>query len=729
MTSKGVTALYALALATGALLLFSVQPLVGRLIQPSLGGSPAAWTTVMLFFQGLVVAGYIYAHLSTRYLAPRAQALVHLAVAGLGLLFLPLSWEATSAISDSATPALQLIATLTRFMGWPMLIVAATAPLLQYWFSRLKHEEAADPYFLYAASNAGSLVALLAYPLFIDPQWGLGHQSQLWLAGYLLLIALLAITAAALWMLPGDQRLLEPSPPSHSTDWWRRLRWLALAFVPSTLFLSVTEVITTDIAPSPVLWIPPLAIYTASFIVAFSRRVSALSRWALHLSPLAILIATALWLLELTDPRGLVIALHLVVLSILALAFHGLLAADRPHRQRLTDFYIWLAVGATLGGLFNALVAPLLFNGLWEYLIGLAVAAASLPRSLLSAVITRRLTLVAGVAVTLWVAIEAWPLPMAPGSSLIAGTLVIMALGAALWLWRRPRKAPIVLALGVGIALIWSAPADDDVLHRDRSFFGVHEVVADRALGVHLLYHGATVHGAQIQGDDVEELPLTYYGEVGPLGQLFDGLQQRDQRGPIAGVGLGIGTLASYRSSGQSLDFIDIDPTVIDIASEPLWFTHLSRCGDSCRVIRGDGRLRLQEAPKQHYEAIILDAYSSAAVPTHLLTREALATYMRALKPDGILAIHISSPYLDLEPPLTSTAADLGLSTLYQSHRVERDDPLYDIYVESSAWLLVARSDDVLAPWLSDPRWEALNPDPKVDPWSDDHINLMDARR
>ncbi len=731
MTFKPIIWLYATTLAMGALLLFSVQPLVGRLVQPTLGGTPAAWTTIMLFFQGLVVAGYLYAHLSTRLLTPRRQALIHLGLALIGLVFLPVAWDPSSLVMGSSLPALGLVFALIVAIGWPLLIVATTAPLLQYWLSTLAHEESDDPYFLYAASNAGSLLALVAYPLLIDPLLGLQFQSQLWLAGYLVLLAQLALCATWLWRMPARSprpTKAAASPPSSTeVTWKRRLRWVAWAFIPSTLFLSVTELVTTDIAPAPLLWIPPLAIYTLSFMLAFSRHFQRLQSRSLTLAPSAIVGAALLWLLDITDPLGLVVGLHMLLLFVLALAFHGLLADDRPKTTDLTGYYIWLAVGGLFGGIFNAVMAPLLFNDLWEFPLGLAVAALLLPTTLFAQLWGHRIAAAALSLAVVIVAFERWPMPLEMPSSALAAGFLVAALSALVAMHRHRRWAPVILYLMVIAALLWTIPADDDVLHRERSFHGVHEVVEDERLKAHLLYHGRTVHGAQLQGEEAEELPLTYYGEIGPLGQFFDGLESRGDRGPLAGIGLGVGTLAAYRASSEPLDFYEIDPTVTRIASNPQWFSHLQRCADSCRVISGDGRLRIQEAPPGHYEAIVLDAYSSAAIPTHLLTREAMATYFRALRPDGLLAIHISSPYLDMEPVLTATAESLGLRTLYQSHHIERDDPAYEIYIDSSAWLLVARSDDDFLPWIGDDRWQALSADPGVVPWTDDHTNLLDA--
>ncbi len=725
--------LYAVTLLVSSALLFVVQPMVAKMIQPVLGGTPAVWNTAMVFFQALLLGGYLYAHLTTRWLGTRRQAIVHLIIMLVGLAFLPVAFEAPGDTAVLDAPTGWLLITLFVGVGWPFFVVSTSAPLLQKWFSTLDHPQAADPYHLYAASNAGSVLALLGYPFVIEPRIGLQAQSILWMIAYLVLCAAVAICAALLWRSPPPEPSKSPqkSPPASGIrlSWRRRGRWILWAFIPSSMMLSVTTFITTDIAPVPLLWIPPLAIYMLSFIAVFSRQNPIPHHWWLVLfAPLLAAASLLLWT-DATDPLWAVTAVHFAALFVFCMVFHGLLAADRPHTRDLTEFYLWLAVGGVLGGAFNALAAPALFDRIVEYPVILVAAALVVPtaaygrRSFRWAMI---LSLVGAAAVIIYDVLDGAP----PETKALVpmGIVALATVGAAVFVIARARHwAPLLIAALVAVVAAGELRPEANEIYAERSFFGTHQVKRSTSGFHHVLYHGRTVHGAQARDEEFRQFPLNYYYFTGPLGQVFDHLDHRPVRHPIALVGLGTGAAVTYARPGQEVDIFEIDPAVEEIATNRHLFTYVDDCPGDCHIHLGDGRLLIGEVDEKYYELIVLDAYSSAAIPVHLLTREAIATYMRRLRPDGFLAIHISSPYLDLAPPLLAAADDLGLARRVQQHVVDDDDPLYDFFVDSSRWVLIAHSEQALGDLADDDRWEKVPRDSRIDAWTDDYANILDV--
>lgn len=733
---------YAITLLTSSSLLFVIQPMVAKMIQPVLGGTPAVWNTAMVFFQALLLGGYLYAHVTTKWLGTRRQAILHLVIMFIGLAFLPIAFDAPGDPATLQHPALWLLITLIIGVGWPFFVVATSAPLLQKWFSTLDDPAASDPYHLYAASNAGSVLALLAYPFVIEPRIGLQAQSTLWMVAYLILCGFVAICAATVWYsVPvadsdadsegEDAGDAFQAPPASgiSVSWHRRGRWLLWAFIPSSLMLSITTFITTDIAPVPLLWIPPLAIYMLSFIIAFARHQPVpLSGW-LTLAPAVIVAPSVMLLTDTIEPLWLVTAINFAALFVLCMAFHSLLATDRPHTDDLTEFYLWIALGGVLGGVFNALVAPVLFDRLLEYPFVLLAAALTVPAHFYGRLGVRMVllaSLLLGAGFWVLQAIDVGDVPLWRLALTITAAAVFWAVFAFLQ-HRYSRWTPVLLAGLVAVVLFFEIRPDDDELYADRSFFGTHRVTQSSSGNFHILYHGRTIHGAQEQDEKLGTVPLSYYYYTGPLGQVFSALEQRPQRRPIASVGLGTGAIATYIEADQTLDIFEIDPAVATIARDPTLFTFIDQCAGDCRITLGDGRLQLEAADDGRYELIVIDAYSSAAIPVHLLTREAIAIYMAKLHPQGILALHISSPYLDLEAPLARAAESLGLHSRIQNHYVESDDPLYNFYIDSSKWMVITHSEDALGPLTTDEAWQAPQIDETIRPWSDDYANLLDA--
>jgi hypothetical protein len=641
-----------------AFLLFTVQPVVSRMVLPRLGGSPAVWNTCVCFFQAALLLGYGYAYFVARRLQPRAQLALHGLVLASGLAVLPLSLG-VDAPPAGAAPSGWLLARLALAVGAPFVGIAATAPLLQHWFSLTTHPQARDPYFLYVASNCGSLLALLSYPVLIETTLDLSGQAQFWSAGYAATaVAVLACGIAA-------QRYAAPAPVvrtetlTGNAEWFR---WVVLAFVPSALLLAVTTYVTTDIAATPLFWVVPLAIYIGTFILAFARRQFLPPRILLVLQGMALAAAGVVGMTGTTNAAGLIIALSAFALT--AAVCHTELAQRRPEAGRLTSYYLLISVGGALGGVFSALLAPVLFLGPWEYPLLLIAACLLRPpppaaRRWENWAIRGDLLLPVGLTALatalLWAASPAGPETLRPAARVVS----IMAPGAAL-LWFAKRRLRLAMALA-GFLLFPALVDASDTLIMARSFFGIHRVRRLPNEDLVALQHGSTIHGVQSTRPGEELTPLGYYDGAGPFGRIFAVLGQRTS--PITAVnvlGLGTGVLGCYARAGEAWTFREIDPVVERLARDGRWFHFMAGCGNHPSVVLGDARLTLAADTASRYDLMIVDVFSSDSVPVHMLTREALALYFARLKPGGIVLFHVSNRYLDLTPVVARLAADAG---------------------------------------------------------------------
>jgi hypothetical protein len=728
--------LFSLTLFISAALLFVVELMAARLVLPLLGGTPAVWNTCMVFFQALLLAGYAYAHLASRRLGDRRHAAVHLLVLLLPFLVLPVALPGGWAPPGESWPVPWLLAALTVAVGLPFFAVSTSAPLLQRWFAATGHPSAGDPYFLYAASNLGSMVGLLAYPAVIEPaSKGLAEQGRAWTAGYALFVLLAAACAWTLWHSAKDKETadIEPGPP---VAWRRRLRWLLLAFVPSSLMLSITTYLTTDIAAVPLLWVAPLAVYLLTFVLAFARRQvvtpQVLGRWL----PLVALVVVLALLSEATEPAWVLGLLHLGCLFWVALFGHASLAADRPAAGRLVEFYLWLAFGGVLGGIFNALLAPLIFNSLAEYPLVLVLACALRPapsgrkaeqgrtRAWLDAVLPILLGLaISGVVLLL------------QAQMFVAGPLSLaLAFGLPAVICYTFLGRPLRFALGLG-ALALSGTLYQGVygatLYRTRSFFGVHRVTLDPTHSYRVLVHGNTIHGRQSLDPARRREALTYYYSRGPVGRVIAALDECDRLHSVGVVGLGTGALCCYAHKGQSWTFYEIDPAVEKIACRSGWFSFWQDCievaGVKPQLVSGDARLTLGRT-REKYDLLVIDAFSSDAIPVHLLTREALEVYRARLNDGGILAFNVSNRYLDLESVLGDLAAaacppmvcmSLLDITLTEKEQAEGQS--------LSHWVVLAERAEALYPLGQKAPWGEVKGRPGRRVWSDDYTNLIGA--
>jgi hypothetical protein len=720
-----VLPLYAATLFLSAFLLFAVEPLFAKMALPLLGGAPSVWVTAMMFYQAMLLAGYAFAHLSARLIGVRRQALVYVALILLGATALPVGLAAGWRPDGGEAPTLWLIGLMAASIGAPFFALSASGPMLQFWFAHTRHKLASDPYFLYAASNIGSVGALVLYPFLIEPMARLETQSIAWS----LLYGVLALLVIACGIALHAQFRDAPMPataarPAPSTVTWRdRLWWTALAFAPSSLLLGATSYITTDVAAVPLLWLLPLTLYLLSFVLVFARRPLFSHRWILRIQPFVVIPLVVLFWVKL--PLWMALPLHGVVLFASAMACHGELAARRPPARDLTAFYLWMSLGGLLGGVFNALVAPIAFNGIYEYPIALVIACMLLPRRAATRVLApRRLDLVLFAALLLAV----FAMASLEGFRLtdfgILGTVAFFVPAIALLAGFRLLPVRFGLAIGMFVFVTAFAMGKGDTVARWRSFFGVYEVRAEA--GFNVLISGTTQHGAQNRDPARRREPASYYYRGGPIGQLFSALDGTKRVGRVGVVGLGVGTLACYRRPGQKWTFYEIDPLVVRIARNGRYFDYLANCAPDAGIVVGDARLALARAPDSAYDLLIVDAFTSEAIPIHMVTREALRLYMAKTAAGGLVVLHISNRMLDIAPVIGRIAAELGLSARIQRHFLP-DMPRHGLARSPSVWVVVGRDPQDLAFLARDGRWPELLPDASAALWTDDYSNILGA--
>jgi hypothetical protein len=683
----------------GAMLLFTIEPLAAKALLPVLGGSPAVWNTAMAFFQIALLCGYLTAHL-TGLIPARWRKYVQLSLLVLPLATLPFGLPDRTVSTSS--PVWWELGALTVMVGAPFFALAALSPTVQSWFAATDHPRARDPFFLYAASNVGSFLGLLAYPFLIEPNFDLLEQADAFRWGYLLLIVVVLMAVAQTRQAHASHA---PKIKEAPIAWQRRTFWIAAAAVPSLMLLAVSRHIATDVASFPLLWVIPLALYLATFVAAFSRQSRRLMEAARLLFPIVAVAAAAAGagtVVNLWVAMGLPIGLLLTS----GLLSHGRLYETRPDAGRLTEFYLWVSVGGAVGGLVGAFVAPVVFDSIAEYPIAIVATACLLagrptdrPRFLQ---IGLGFIFVASLAMA-FATTDATP------TALLLGLAGIGAYGLF------PRSFWLALPLAAMFA-IGGLRTDGDLLAQQRTFFGVYRVLATEN-GNHLMVSGTTVHGAQAFYPTPSMTPLTYYFESGPFGQVMTEIGSATK--DIGVIGLGTGALASYLDSSQTLTFYEIDPAVIALAEDRSLFTFTTDTEGKVVHVVGDGRLTLQQ-PHKPYGLFIIDAFSSDAIPTHLITLEALRAYLGAITPDGVIAFHISNRHLDLEPVIGRLASELGMSSLVRSTRPTSSEAAVTIVV-------LARSVGDLGEIAEDPSWVP----PRVGPslWTDNFSDLLSVVR
>ena len=729
-----VLAVYTAAIFVSALLLFSVQPLFAKMVLPRLGGSPAVWSVAMVFFQSLLLAGYAYAHFLTRIKSRAVPAAVHLALLAVAFFTLPLSIASGWGEPPTSGYPLWLLGLFVVSIGLPFFALAANNPLLQAWFVRTGHPSGGDPYFLYASSNIGSFLALLSYPVLLEPLFTLHMQNLIWTGGYAVLIVLIAACGL----------LLLRSPPSAAIDTLAvggdapapsrllRARWIFLAAVPSGLLIAVTAHISTDVAAAPLLWVLPLSLYLLTWVLVFQSRPLLPHKWMLMAQPVAI--AGVIVLLAVGGEQNLLLTLggHLLCFFVIAMACHGELARMRPPAKYLTSFYVALSFGGMVGGLFAGLIAPYAFSWVAEYPILLVCAALCRP-----------------IGEEKWPRLSRWYWPLllafaaaliAPslgkgevsqwlldqriyvaGSIAVAGMLLALALNANRW------KLASLAALALLLIRIY--PSDEGRVETVRSFFGVHKILVTSTGQYHVLMHGTTIHGAEQFRSDGTPMPgrpepITYYHRDGGIGQAIAAIRER-KGAPlrVAVIGLGAGTLTCAAEPGETWKFFEIDQSMVDTARDPRYFTYIQSCEPDLAPVIGDARLTFAREAEGIYDLIIVDAYSSDAIPIHLATKEAMKVYKERLSPQGAVLMHVSNRHLELSSVVVGIAEANELKSWVYSEDSGRDSE----YIFSTSVVVSARQEADVGKLASSDEWAETEADDSQRIWTDDYCNVLGA--
>jgi hypothetical protein len=726
---------YTAAIFTSALLLFSVQPLFTKMVLPRLGGSPAVWSVAMVFFQSLLLGGYAYAHYLMQLRSRLVPIVIHLLLLVVALLTLPLSIASDWGTPPESGYAFWLLGLFGVSIGLPFFALAANNPLLQAWFVRTGHPNGHDPYFLYASSNIGSFLALLTYPVLLEPMFSLRTQNLIWTSGYGLLILLIAGCGVLLLKsppvavaAPGADAIDAPAP-----SWALRARWIFLAAVPSGLLIAVTAHISTDVAAAPLLWVLPLSLYLLTWVLVFQSRPLLPHSWVLMLQPLAI--AGVVVLLAVGGEQNLLLTLggHLLCFFIVAMACHGELARQRPAARYLTGYYVALSFGGMVGGLFAGLIAPFTFSWIAEYPILIAFAVLcrpSLPerysgwaRWYWIALVIAGVALIAPSYTTgkLFTWIEAQRVYVVSAVAIVGMIIAILL---------RADRLKLVAITVLALALIRFYPADDGRVETVRSFFGVHKIVVTPNNQYHVLMHGTTIHGAEkYLNDDGTPVtgrpePISYYYKDGGIGQAITAVRAR-KGAPlrVAVIGLGSGSLTCASAPGEDWKFFEIDQSMVDTARDPKYFSYIQKCEPDVKPVIGDARLTFAKEPDGVYDLIIVDAYSSDAIPIHLATEEAMEIYKEKLAPQGAVVMHVSNRHLELASVVVGIADANDMKSWVYSEDSGRDNE----YIFSTNVVISAHDAADVGSIATSSQWALTeaNDDQRV--WTDDYSNVLGA--
>lgn len=719
--------IYPVALFLSALLLFAIEPMFAKMVLPRLGGAAAIWSVAMVFFQAALLLGYAYAHVLSRTLSPGPSALVHLGLLAIAAATLPVGIAQGFETAPQQGLELWLLALFAVSIGLPFVALAATAPLLQNWFAASGHPQAANPYLLYAASNLGSFAALMTYPFVVEPLLTLRTQIQLWSLGYFLLTLL--IVAAAVIVAGAAKHSINQTSPGTATapTTAERAMWTVLAAIPAGLMIAVTAAISVDLAAAPFLWVFPLSAYLLTFVAIFRERAWVAHNRVLKLMPFAAVVLVASASTVVRPYFGVLLVMHLASFLVIALACHGELYRRRPETAHLTEFYLWTSFGGVIGGIFAGLIAPHIFNGVAEYPIMVLAALLAMPGAFdgrAGRLVRQSGPGLALAALTFGIV---WLHVRIPANTALPIDIALIVLAGVMVLVRR--QPAIFFSLAALAFVIAKLDPLFAPIEQVRSFFGVHRVVEDRSGQFRLLMHGTTAHGAErvrnADGTPVKGRPepTTYYYVGGPISDAIVAARRaHGSLAHVAAVGLGTGSLACHRQDGEDWTFFELDPQVVRIARDPLLFHFLSECGPDIRIVLGDARLTLTASPDR-YDLIVLDAFSSDAIPVHLLTREAFAGYLAHLSAHGVIVLHISNRHMALRGP----AAAVGLAEGLVAFGILRAPPVTTQEDGRAASEVVVFARDVKdLGELPTQGWARLEPGSRV-AWTDDYANILGA--
>jgi hypothetical protein len=755
---KTVGWLYPATTFLSAALLFTLQPLFAKMLTPLMGGTPSVWNTALVFYQTALLAGYFYAHIVATRFKPRTQLIIHAVVLGIGLLFLPIRVSGLVGAPDVGNPVGWTMAALALSLGGPIVAISATAPLIQAWRARLG--DAVDPYRLYAASNLGSFIALAAFPFLIEPLIGAKVQALVWTVGYVVLAVALV---TAIWAVPADSQA-PVETATGKTSWLDRLKWVFFAAPPSALLVAVTTHLTTDVASVPLIWIPPLALFLLTFIVAFSAWGDKMVEVASPLKFMVVFLLAAVMAAKIDE--GMVgLGIHLIAFFLIVLCCHIELAARRPEPARLTEFYLWMSLGGVLGGAAAALLAPIVLDTTLEYPIALAAALAvgtwmraqvkwALPAVVIA--IVAAYLFKNNYEIASWLYVIDTPAQIAgtqsPLHAIVSGARQLFG-GADASFWYefmgvyRPefvgaifcsvmavaamiaQRSALLVAIIGGMALLLPPLSEDGegVKFRERSFFGVLEIEdsGEAPTGWRYLSHGTTLHGVKSLDPNRNREPMSYYYKETPIGVLYAEATAAKPTDLKAGViGMGMGSTTCYAKPGQQWKIFEIDDDVIKAAMDPNLVGFINRCAPDITIIRGDARLKMKEQPNDWFDILLVDAFSSDAIPTHMITKEALSLFMSKMAPDGVLIVHISNRYLDLGQIVADAANELGFAVMEGNRDGDPANPNADTGVRA---VIIAKNQARLNRYVGNPMWTMIGPSAKSHPWTDDHTDILRA--
>jgi len=693
--------LFPIPLFISAILLFSIQPMVARALLPIYGGTPAVWTVCMLFFQAVLLIAYGYVWLLSLINKANVWRYIHLLFVALSLVSLPILFHPQAM---NGLPEFTILATLLRELGLPLLVIGASAPLLQFAYSQTTGKRAADPYFLYAASNLGSLLTLVSYPWIIERFIGLNLQFDLWNIGYFSYLGLLGLVLFAVRYQP----LEKTAKGKDSLPWRDMMRWVFLSFIPCSLMLGVTLYISTDVAATPLFWVLPLALYLLTFIFTFTTKPLISHAWVVRNCLFFLLFTVIGFILGVHQILAWqLIMFNLLSFFVLAMLCHGELFSLRPKPQLLTLFYFCLSIGGVLAGIFNGLLAPHWFNTVYEYPIAIILGLVVLPNTVTAKKLWMPLLIVGLLLLGRFLPETHLPFGINTYQALMLLALSILMI-------TRMDKKSFVLSMSLVFLFVFCPFLNtDDILYQGRSFYGVKQVLEKK--DVHVLISQSTVHGLQLVG---EAHPNGYRAYYGALQSVVTLLQQQYNSMNITVVGLGAGTMVCQHRASDNVKLIEIDQQVIDIANNTKLFTYLHNCPAHTESIKNDGRIAVKQFADKSQNLLLLDAFTSDAIPVHLMTLEAFTLYQKKLKQDGVILVNLSNRHMQLLPVLNAIGRKLDMMVFSLAHR---GDPKLGQF--ASEWALLT-SNENLAPGLMKTGWKFAANGKQI-LWTDDYSNII----
>ncbi len=701
------------------------------MVLPYWGGTSAVWNTCMFFFQLVLLAGYYYVHKITRITGLKKSLIIHIFILLIPIIVLPLAINNFIPENTSNFQNLRLLFQLFMVAGIPVFAVSCNAPLIQKIFAELSENASANPYILYSASNAGSFLALIIYPIIIEPVFTLKNQNLLWSFIFLLYILLFFYIIFKFWKKKGNvivQNTTAPCDIEKNLNLHSKLKIITMAFIPSSLMLGVTAHITTDFTPVPLLWILPLALYLLTYIISFSGKYSSKMLWITKFLPYIVLPVVLFNFTELKQMNWILIPVHLSLFFLLALLCHNKLYSLRPDSKFLTDYYLSISVGGVLGGLFNSVLAIAIFNSVAEYPILIIIALIFRNsheknyKNRLLDIVLPALMLIAGIFI----------IKLILHTGINDKTVIFMLLfGIPTVACFAAKDYPLRFALCVGTLFIvlplWISENDGQVIYRSRNFFSVKRIEKAKN-NYHIFIHGNTWHGVQDQQISNNSVPGIYYHPKGPLGDIFSLIRNQKKIFDVGVIGLGVGAMAYYGNKGEQWKFYEIDPDVIDIALNPDFFSFVKKSNANIKLIQGDGRLCIKKEKNHYFDIIILDAFSSDSIPSHLITLEAIELYKKKLKPGGIIIFHISNRFLNIEPLLAALSEKVNLKFIcrFEVALNEEDNKEYRV----AANYAVMSQDEIFIGSLSEiDEWRSLKPSDNFKIWTDQYSNLLSILR